>query len=103
MAPIQAVDGFLELALFAGCGGGILAGHILGLRCVGAVEIAGFPRKSLIARQDDKTLSPFPVWDDIRSFTKRNNSCRPFLRQLSRVRDRLVISGQLWQRLNTFR
>ena len=57
-----------ELALFAGAGGGILAGHLLGWRCVCAVEINGYRRRVLAARQDDGCLEPFPIWDDIRTF-----------------------------------
>lgn len=57
-----------ELALFAGAGGGILASRILGWRTVCAVEIDGYRRSVLEARQDDGTLCPFPIWDDVRSF-----------------------------------
>lgn len=57
-----------ELALFAGAGGGILAGHMLGFRCVCAVEIDGYARSVLLARQDDGSLEPFPIWDDIKTF-----------------------------------
>jgi DNA (cytosine-5)-methyltransferase 1 len=57
-----------ELALFAGDGGGILAGKLLGWRTVCAVEIEEYPRNVLLARQDDGTLPVFPVWDDVRTF-----------------------------------
>jgi len=57
-----------ELALFAGAGGGILGGHILGWRTVCAVEFAAYPRSVLLARQRDGMLPPFPVWDDVRTF-----------------------------------
>lgn len=58
-----------ELALFAGAGGGILGGHLLGWRTVCAVEIDPYPRNVLLARQDDGTLPPpFPVWDDVTTF-----------------------------------
>jgi DNA (cytosine-5)-methyltransferase 1 len=57
-----------ELALFAGHGGGILGGLLLGWRTICAVEIDGAARRRLIARQDDGTLQPFPIWDDIRTF-----------------------------------
>ena len=57
-----------ELALFAGAGGGILAGHMLGFRCVCAVEIDEYARRVLLARQDDGSLGPFPIWDDIKTF-----------------------------------
>jgi DNA (cytosine-5)-methyltransferase 1 len=57
-----------ELALFAGAGGGILGGHVLGWRTVCAVEFAAYPRSVLLARQRDGMLSAFPVWDDVRTF-----------------------------------
>ena len=57
-----------ELALFAGAGGGILGGHLLGWRTVCAVEIEDYPRKVLLARQRDKILKRFPIWDDITTF-----------------------------------
>jgi DNA (cytosine-5)-methyltransferase 1 len=57
-----------ELALFAGGGGGILGGHILGWRTVCAVEFAAYPRSVLLARQRDGMLPEFPVWDDVRTF-----------------------------------
>jgi DNA (cytosine-5)-methyltransferase 1 len=60
-----------ELALFAGAGGGILGGALLGWRCICAVEINEYCRKILMQRQDDGILQPFPVWDDIRSFDGR--------------------------------
>lgn len=58
-----------ELHLFAGIGGGILGGMLLGHRCVGAVEINPYCRKVLRARQADGTLPAFPIHDDIRTFT----------------------------------
>ena len=60
-----------ELALFAGAGGGILGGLLLGWRTVCAVEIDPYARSVLLARQNDGTLAPFPVWDDIRTFDGR--------------------------------
>jgi len=57
-----------ELALFAGCGGGILAGHLLGWRTVAAVEIEDYPRRVLLQRQADGLLPRFPIWDDICTF-----------------------------------
>ena len=57
-----------ELALFAGAGGGLLASHLLGWQTVCAVELDGYRRSVLLARQDDSTLSAFPIWDDIRTF-----------------------------------
>ena len=57
-----------ELALFAGTGGGILGGHGLAWRTVCAVEINAFCRRVLVARQNDGSLPPFPIWDDVRTF-----------------------------------
>ena len=60
-----------ELALFAGAGGGILGGHLLGWRTVCAVEYEPYPAAVLIQRQNDGILPPFPVWDDVRTFDGR--------------------------------
>jgi DNA (cytosine-5)-methyltransferase 1 len=60
-----------ELALFAGAGGGILGGHLLGWRTVCAVEWEPYPASVLCARQNDGFLPPFPIWDDIQTFDGR--------------------------------
>ena len=57
-----------ELALFAGAGGGILGGKLLGWRTVCAVEWDSYAASVLVARQNDGILEPFPVWDDVRTF-----------------------------------
>jgi DNA (cytosine-5)-methyltransferase 1 len=57
-----------ELALFAGAGGGILGGHLLGWRTVCAVEWEPYPASVLAARQNDGFLPPFPIWDDVQTF-----------------------------------
>ena len=57
-----------ELALFAGAGGGILGGKLLGWRTVCAVEWEQYPASVLCARQNDKILPPFPIWDDVQTF-----------------------------------
>jgi DNA (cytosine-5)-methyltransferase 1 len=57
-----------ELALFAGVGGGILGGHLLGWRTVCAVEWEQYPSSVLCARQNDKILPTFPIWDDVQTF-----------------------------------
>jgi DNA (cytosine-5)-methyltransferase 1 len=41
---------------------------LLGWRTVCAVEIDGYRRSILLARQDDGSLEPFPIWTDIRTF-----------------------------------
>lgn len=60
-----------ELHLFAGAGGGILGGELLGHRTVCAVEIEEYPRKVLLQRQRDGILPWFPIWDDITTFDGR--------------------------------
>jgi DNA (cytosine-5)-methyltransferase 1 len=60
-----------ELALFAGAGGGILGGHLLGWRTVCAVESGQYAVDVLVARQNDGLLPPFPIWDDVRTFDGR--------------------------------
>jgi DNA (cytosine-5)-methyltransferase 1 len=60
-----------ELALFAGAGGGILGGHLLGWRTVCAVEWEQYPASVLCARQNDGLLPTFPIWDDVQTFDGR--------------------------------
>ncbi|MEH3393538.1 DNA cytosine methyltransferase [Klebsiella variicola] len=57
-----------ELALFAGAGGGILGGHLLGWRTVCAVERDAYAAQVLAQRQNDRILKPFPIWSDVCSF-----------------------------------
>ena len=57
-----------ELALFAGAGGGILGGKLLGWRTVCAVEYEPHAAAILAKRQNDGILQPFPIWDDVRTF-----------------------------------
>ncbi len=61
-------DGLRELALFAGAGGGILGGKLLGWRTVCAVEWEPYPAAVLARRQDEGFLPPFPIWDDVQTF-----------------------------------
>jgi DNA (cytosine-5)-methyltransferase 1 len=60
-----------ELALFAGAGGGILGGKLLGWRTVCAVEWEPYPASVLCARQNEGILPPFPIWDDVQTFDGR--------------------------------
>ena len=60
-----------ELALFAGAGGGVLGGHLLGWRTVCAVEWNRYAASVLVARQNDGHLPVFPVWDDVQTFDGR--------------------------------
>lgn len=57
-----------ELALFAGAGGGILGGKLLGWRTVCAVEWEQYPASVLCARQNYGLFPPFPIWDDVQTF-----------------------------------
>lgn len=60
-----------ELALFAGAGGGILGGKLLGWRTVCAVEFNSYAASVLAQRQNDGLLPPFPIWDDVCTFDGR--------------------------------
>lgn len=69
MADLTGADGGLrELALFAGAGGGILGGKLLGWRTVCAVERDAYAAQVLAQRQSDGCLEPFPIWADVQSF-----------------------------------
>lgn len=54
-----------ELHLFAGCGGGIIGGILLGHTCVCAVEIEPYCRAILRARQIDGLIPFFPIFEDV--------------------------------------
>ena len=57
-----------ELALFAGGGGSVLAGKLLGWRTVCAVEVDAGARQIMLDRMRDGVIDQFPVWDDVRTF-----------------------------------
>jgi len=57
-----------ELALFAGAGGGILGGKLLGWRTIGYVEYEKYCQKILKQRIADGILDATPIFGDIRSF-----------------------------------
>jgi len=57
-----------ELALFAGAGGGILGGHLLGWTTKCAVEINEYCTGVLLQRQNEGFLPAFPIWDDVSTF-----------------------------------
>lgn len=61
-------QGLRELALFAGAGGGILGGKLLGWRTVCAVEWEPYAAAVLVARQNEGLLEAFPIWDDVQTF-----------------------------------
>ena len=79
--------------LFAGAGGGILAGQLLGHRTIGAVEIEPYPRKVLLARQLDGSLPAFPIWDDVRTLSINNPDTRSYIEGLRERSRELVICG----------
>ena len=60
-----------ELALFAGVGGGILGGKLLGWQTVCAVELNSYCASVLMRRQNEGNLAPFPIWDDVTTFDGR--------------------------------
>src|SRR3990167_6873238 len=69
MANQQSTNGGLrELALFAGAGGGILGGKLLGWKTVCAVEWGEYPASVLCARQNDGILPLFRIWDVVQTF-----------------------------------
>ena len=68
----QGNDGCLrELALFAGVGGGILGGTLLGWQTVCAVERDAYAATILAQRQTDGILPIFPIWSDVTTFDGR--------------------------------
>lgn len=72
LANLPCADaGLREIALFAGAGGGILGGKLLGWRTVCAVEFEPYAASVLAQRQNDGLLAPFPIWDDVRTFDGR--------------------------------
>lgn len=54
-----------ELHLFAGIGGGIYGGYLLGHQCSGGVEIDSFCQSILKQRQNDGWMNQFPIYGDI--------------------------------------
>lgn len=57
-----------ELALFAGVGGGILGGKLIGWNTCCAVELDAFREGILLTRQNESLLPIFPIWDDVSTF-----------------------------------
>ncbi len=54
-----------EFHLFAGIGGGIYGGQILGHKCCAGVEIDNYAKRVLKQRQEDGWMEQFPIYDDI--------------------------------------
>lgn len=57
-----------ELALFAGAGGGILGGKLIGWRTVCGVERDAYAATVLAQRQNDGLFAAFPIWSDVTTF-----------------------------------
>lgn len=55
-----------EFHLFAGIGGGIYGGEILGHECCAGVEIDPYCQKVLRQRQQDGWMNKFPIYGDIK-------------------------------------
>ena len=59
----------IELSLFSGAGGGLLATqHLLGWRCVGYIEWDDYCQKVIRQRIEDGYLHNAPIYGDIRTF-----------------------------------
>lgn len=56
-----------EFHLFAGIGGGIYGGEILGHKCCAGVEIDLYCQKVLKQRQEDGWMNEFPIYGDIKA------------------------------------
>ena len=54
-----------EFHLFAGIGGGIYGGELLGHHCCGGVEIMTYAQRVLRQRQIDGWMDDFPIYDDL--------------------------------------
>ena len=74
-----------ELALFAGGGGGILGGTLLGWQTVCAVEFDSYCREIMLRRQRDGMLPLFPIWDDVRTFGREDETSGPFVEEIGRL------------------
>lgn len=58
-----------EFHLFAGIGGGIYGGEILGHQCCGGVEIDKYCQNVLLQRQKDGWMDEFPIYGDIKKIS----------------------------------
>ena len=61
------MDTIKEFHLFAGIGGGIYGGELLGHSCVGGVEINKYCQSVLKQRQADGWMNQFEIYEDIKS------------------------------------
>jgi len=64
----EELKGLREISLFAGVGGGVLGGHLLGWKTVAYVEWMDFPKVVLQARMDDGSLHKGDIFGDIQAF-----------------------------------
>ena len=61
-----------EFHLFAGIGGGIYGGKLLGHTCCGGVEIDEFCKKVLTLRQEDGWMDKFDIYDNIKDINGKD-------------------------------
>ena len=61
-----------EFHLFAGIGGGIYGGELLGHTCCAGVEIDEFCKKILKQRQQDGWMNDFPIYGDIKQLNGKD-------------------------------
>lgn len=61
-----------EFHLFAGIGGGIYGGELLGHQCCGGVEILPYAQDVLKQRQIDGWMNDFPIYGDICSLNGKD-------------------------------
>lgn len=55
-----------EFHLFAGIGGGIYGGQLLGHKCIAGIEIDKYCQEVLLQRQKDGWMDKFPIYGDIK-------------------------------------
>ena len=63
-----------EFHLFAGIGGGIYGGELLGHKCCAGVEIMPYARKVLKQRQKDGWMPRFPILPDVTRLAQEVNA-----------------------------
>lgn len=61
-----------EFHLFAGIGGGIYGGELLGHQCCAGVEISEFCQKVLKQRQKDGWMNEFEIYGDLRALNGKD-------------------------------
>lgn len=72
MEQIEKDNNIREFHLFAGIGGGIYGGMILGHHCCGGVEIDEFCKKVVRQRQEDGWMEHFPLYGDIKKINGKD-------------------------------